>query len=578
MNLFGSTVSLSPAALDQGALAPSVSDTATRGPVSGSAGTADQIAFLPAVPPAAAAAVLVVGIAAHVQRLLHAPPNPTAYAQIEADCRKQFTEQLQRLPGLSAQGMRSAHRVLDGLLANLHKIKFSGVGDVVGAFKAALRDFPAQLSRVLSSGPTAQPQAGPRSQTPPAAAPTSRPVATRAHQAPAAAQLSAAQMAQLKGVLSQAGALKAQAQAGQPLTAAQLAQGGPARELAQLHKGITALLRAASPALATHRHELQRTQEVAAGHAAGLYRITAHKAIAGAPYSKQSLKALDEQARTVMRAPGDDHLLEKLTERLQRGKPTPPARLPSPGERQTVTHTNTDRGTVKGAPEEKLNRQALEKQAEQLKQAARQAYEALKTGLPGRDWEQYLQDLADRHGVSVASLNRAIAQLVASDQPQRGGTQSSTVDPSSPRLSVRTISIANVNPNFRPQSEVGINKFNTNCEQCMLKVDELLGGSGRRQPRQGIASTPDELQAMLEQLPEGTRVQIVQGFLSTKPGSRSPDLSPRHFFNAQVSLDAAGNKVVVFYDGQQNLVETNLPGLLRRSHYGDRGASFAVEY
>ena len=201
MNLFGSTVSLSPAALDQGALAPSVSDTATRGPVSGSAGTADQIAFLPAVPPAAAAAVLVVGIAAHVERLLHAPPNPTAYAQIEADCRKQFTEQLQRLPGLSAQGMRSAHRVLDGLLANLHKIKFSAtarVDDVDRGFRSAARVFLQQLRHVLSPGPAAQPQAGPRSQTPPAAAPTSRPVATLAHQPAADPQLSAAQMAQLK--------------------------------------------------------------------------------------------------------------------------------------------------------------------------------------------------------------------------------------------------------------------------------------------------------------------------------------------------------------------------------------------
>ena len=77
---------------------------------------------------------------------------------------------------------------------------------------------------------------------------------------------------------SQAGALKSQAQAGQPLTPAQLAQGGPAKGLAQLRQDITALRRSPSPALAAYRNELQRTQEVAASHVAGLYRITAHKA------------------------------------------------------------------------------------------------------------------------------------------------------------------------------------------------------------------------------------------------------------------------------------------------------------
>jgi hypothetical protein len=246
------------------------SDTGPGWPASGTAGP--QIAFVQAAP----AALLVAGVVAH---LLQAQSDPKAYAQTEAASRKQFADLLQRVPGLSAQGMQSAQRAFDGFLADLKKIRFSDrVGDVVGAFTAAARDFQAQLNRVLSPGPAAQPSARPPSQTPPAAAPTPRPVATRAHRPPAAPQLSAAQRAQLESVRSQAGALKSQAQAGQPLTPAQLAQGGPAKGLAQLRQDITALRRSPSPALAAYRNELQRTQEVAASHVAGLYRITAHKA------------------------------------------------------------------------------------------------------------------------------------------------------------------------------------------------------------------------------------------------------------------------------------------------------------
>jgi hypothetical protein len=373
--------------------------------------------------------VLVAGVAVHVERLLRAPPDRTAYAQIEADCRKQVTDQLQRLPGLSAQGMRSAHRAFDGLLANLHKIKFSAtarVDDVDRGFRSAARVFLQQLRHVLSPEPAAQTPAAPRSRTPSAAAPSSEPAATRVRQPAAAPQLSAAQRAQLDSVRRQAGALKSQAQAGQPLTAAQLAEGGPARELAHLRQDITALLRSASPALAAYRHELQRTQAVAAGHAAGLYRITAHKAIAGAQqYTEQALKALHGQARTVMKEKPDSALLQALRERLQRGEQPPPAQLTPPGQQQSVTHTNTAQGAVTGVPEEELNRQAREEQAGRLEQAARQAYDELKTGLPGRDLEQYLQDLAVRHGVSVASLTHAIAALIMSDQARPGGVKAS---------------------------------------------------------------------------------------------------------------------------------------------------------
>jgi hypothetical protein len=381
-----------------------------------------QIAFVPPAN-AAAAALLVVGVAAH----LLSASRPSVYARREAEIRKKFADTLRF--GLSVPGQQSAQRAFDGFLAHLKKLRFSGGGDVAGAFKAAVRDFQAQLPNLLR-GQAEQPPAAPHSQTPPAAAFLPRPgsAAPPAHQLSAAPQLAAPQRAQLAGVRSQAGALKSQAQAVQPLTAAKLAPGGPARELAHLQQDITALLRSASPALAAYRHELQRTQEVAASDVARLYRITVHKAIAGAPFSPQVLKALLRQATTVMKSPGvkspgDDELLQVLSDRLQQDSQKRQAT--GLGERSTVTHTNTARGTVKGEPEEALNRQARKEQAERLERAAQQAYEALKNGLPGKDQKQFLEDLADRHGVSVASLTLAILALAVSDRAQLGAVKAS---------------------------------------------------------------------------------------------------------------------------------------------------------
>lgn len=208
--------------------------------------------------------------------------------------------------------------------------------------------------------------------------------------------------------------------------------------------------------------------------------------------------------------------------------------------------------------------------------------------LPGAPTREQVHDAYRRNGGSSEGIGHVLNSLMMDGLDGMGNiplhrrNQASTAAPSPDDPSGKkapdsraanqiSLELSKVNPEFRPQSEVGINKYNTNCFECMLQVDKMLGGAGRVAPMRGVVNSPAELQGALEKLPVGTLVQITQGDPKTRPGSRRADVSPRHYFNAVVTSEG-----VLYLDGQQNLQGKDLNTILRMSNY--QGNTFGFGY
>lgn len=275
-----------------------------------------------------------------------------------------------------------------------------------------------------------------RSRTPAAVAPRT---------APSAPPMSAADRRTLEALRAQAAGLQAQARAGRVLSPAQLANGGAVRQLERLHRSVEALL--LRPGAAAHRAELTSLPAEARQHVAGMYRLTANKAVAGlltaqtqagqqtraqagviTPYSAQALGQLLAQARSLLNAQADAPLLAALNNRLssegsaaaRRGSSTPvshawpgssgsSAPVP-PGQIATVTHTGSERGGMAtGDAAGKVARRAAQERAERLEQAVRWVNEKLRTGRSTASPEALAQEAATLFGLTAGDVGSALA-------------------------------------------------------------------------------------------------------------------------------------------------------------------------
>ncbi|MFN9804949.1 MAG: hypothetical protein ACK56N_00770 [Betaproteobacteria bacterium] len=304
----------------------------------------------------------------------------------------------------------------------------------------ALRRQPARSSPQQPNGP----------QRPAASAPPLR---------PSAPPLSAADRWTLQGLHTQVEAL--QAQAGRVLTPAQLANGSLLRQLAQIEKSAAGLLR--HPGAQAHRAELTALQTQARQAVAGLYRFTVNKAVAGllttasesgrqvrahaagaAPhaaqaYPPQALQQLSTQARPLLTTGADSPLLAGLQQWLaQRQAPAPvldtPGRAPSgqpapalpvpPGQRSTITYTNTAGGAVTGDPARALEKKAAQERAENVRRAADWVYNRQKSGATMAPAD-LAEQAAKLFGVRADEVLSALANRGNGPQGAQGGVRSS---------------------------------------------------------------------------------------------------------------------------------------------------------
>jgi hypothetical protein len=259
-------------------------------------------------------------------------------------------------------------------------------------------------------------------------------------------QLSAADRRTLQSLHSQVEAL--QAQAGRVLTPAQLANGSLLKQLAQLEKSAATLLR--QPGAQAHRAELTALQSQARQAVAGLYRLTAHKAVAGlltagrkAPhaaqaYSAHALQQLLTQARQLLTA-ADAPLLAGLQKWLaQRQAPVPvldwPGRLPTrppapaapeaPGQRSNTPHTNTANGAVTGDAARALEQKSAQERAENVRRAADWVYNRQRSGATLAPADLAAQ-AAMLFGVRADEVLSALANRGSGVQGAQGGTRAS---------------------------------------------------------------------------------------------------------------------------------------------------------
>ena len=274
---------------------------------------------------------------------------------------------------------------------------------------------------------------------------------------PSAPQLSAADRRTLQSLSTQAAALEAQTSAGRVLSPAQLASGGPIRQLQQLDRGVEAFLR--RPGAADLRAGLTSLKAEARQHVAGLYRLTVNKAVAGlltaqtpagqqtraqagiiTPYTPQALKQLQEQARPLLNAAADAPLLAKLKQwlaneaatapgrvapdPLQRAAPgsappSAPAGLPMPGQtaatpqrqpRMPVPGSKVPDTRSVGTPED-IARRWQAKVAQALQQARQAYYDSRNTRLAGGDEAALVGDFY--HATDLRELGVSLAQFQA---------------------------------------------------------------------------------------------------------------------------------------------------------------------